>query len=442
MKQSPETSAFSAAAYEHNHELLLKAQSINPDTRTRNPGLDNLLRHAYIPTPNLIHGMPVIGPIPLSKEESVHFLSWVKGPLLHDQLSSVRKNGLAKLTTGLHHNQLWVVSQMTGIWQAHPHIPENAPPPEDLEEFVKIHYVNIGSESISEYACFVDLPVSKQDLERAQTVVKGIVSNLRVSADPLNGNIGRYFDAALRNFITELGDVNATSDDILNRVVKDGIIDYYGLWDMTRRIDFSHADRLWCIYDEDIAHITENCHVKVPQKQKTKYQAATMLTRLALKHYDAYEKGQGDKHRHQAIDIAGKLQDLRTKEEVKPSDIKEFETYRRDYAPTNQIIPWLRKLRQGVLALVYLAKTYAHEEQIGIPTDQAIREGLASEAHHCVSRVIAELPSVINAAGIKRGENVTALKELLEGVRERIDSRTFSESYMMEKGQHYLNTLR
>ena len=108
------TAEFSASSYEHCNNLRLRAQSRNPDIQ--NPALDNLLRHAYIPTPNFINGSwPVIGPIPLNENVSVQFLSWVKGPLLHDQLA-LTKNKPKKLISELQHKQLWVVSQMTGVW--------------------------------------------------------------------------------------------------------------------------------------------------------------------------------------------------------------------------------------------------------------------------------------------------------------------------------------
>lgn len=430
---------FSAASYEHCNNLLLTSQSRKPDLE--HPDLDDLIRHAYIPTPNLINGMPVIGPIPISKNISAHFLSWVKGPVLHHQLASTKnEKEVLGLISELQRQQLWAVSQMTGIWQAYPY-PSGLSPPANLEEIVKDHYSETAVGSLNQYISFAGLSLSPKRIDLLENIMKKITSKLIINPNPINGNVGRYFDSALRNFVSEVGNVNATAEDVLNRVLKNGAIDYYSLFDATRRIDFGSVGRLWSLYDEDVAHITENCNVSASEEQKTQYHAAVTLTRLALLHYKAFEQRQDTESLKKAIDLAKFIGSVRGGSSS-PNEIPEYADYCTTYDPNMEIVPWLRKFRQGVLALVYMSKLYAYEVETKVAAKQEDLNVLCTEVQHYLSRAIDDFPLVYNVALSQETSEIDDIQNLLNEVLHNVKAGKFSKEHMLKIGKEYLDAFR
>ena len=188
-----------------------------------------------------------------------------------------------------------------------------------------------------------------KELKSALNGIEDLLSVTSFSSGP-KGNIGRYSDSALRNWIWDR-DQKRTQIDF----VPDDAEELYNyIFSRIKRIDFSNWDRPWAAYEEDFTHINENLNVTVDDKQKLSNLATTTLTRRAL---DSYKK----KNLKEADSLARYVRDVRAGAD--PTEVPVFNDYLERFKNTITILPFYRKLRQAELSLQYLSKAKHKHEQ-------------------------------------------------------------------------------
>lgn len=438
-KLAPETARFSAETFQYLYkQRQIVEKQIFKQEVSKHPALEALVRHAFIPIPNPIdESTPVVGPIKLNDDAAALYLTWVRGPTLHDQLSGLGELAKSEGEVGeqFRDARLWTVSQMTGIWQALPpllsmNLTES---PQNLEQTLRDYYTTMLVGSLEGYATLLaGIQLTDVQKGKLEKTVAHIISQLPMSPE----NMGRYFDAALRNFIDEVGNLEGTHLDAFRLAVKNDRIDMSLLWNLTRRIDFSHvARRPYGVFEEDSSHITENWLVNATEQERQRYQAAIALSRKALTAFQAQDLDT-------AVDIAEAVEDVRTGK-VKPEDVSHWTAYRQRHNATIEVMPWVRKVRQGYLALVYGSKAVYNQETLGEDLSGVLKE-LLMEAEAYASRSLGELQRVISLFGIRRGselhEGMTIIGGVLAAAQEQAKSGNINAPNMMERGKLLLTT--
>jgi hypothetical protein len=439
-KLRPETAESAANAFWRLYYLSQEALNFRvPPEMKKNPNLEMFLRQAYVPTPDPIGGMPIIGPIPISDDVSVLFLSWVKGPTIHSQLeqfAELKSEQGAVMAGKFKDATLWTAARMVGVWQGTPQEDLGL----DLEasvEGIRDYYVKNLQETLVNYSNRLAVkPLKTKELKEVGKVTKAIGEKLTI--DP--GNIVPYFDAALRNFIFNVGVIEGGITDVYDRTVRGRNVDYSRLWEETVRIDLSHiAKRPYALAEEDRAHITINWLAGLSQRDTTRLDAATVLTRTGI---DAYHRGNTRK----ATEMAETLFALQNEKTTNPREIKEWVDYWDHYRTTITAMPWLRRLRQGSLALDYASKAVA--DQAAGSDDSSlsgvVADLIGGEAASYISSASSGFHDVINRLGLQKvpdlQRGIGIISNHLEEVAESARNKGINEEGMVVAGNKLLGS--
>jgi len=429
-----ETAQFAADTIQHLHErrILVTDQKL-PSEAEKNPSLATLIRKSYIPLPNPIdENMPCVGPIKLDERVYSLFSTWVKGPLLNDQLPDLNRFARKDPDLGARFKdrRLWIAAQMTAVWQAYPpqHLAKNKMP-RDIAYQLKGNYTDTIAQSLIHTAEVLGISLTETEREKLAKTAAAVVEPMPIDS----GNIGPYFDAALRNFIDEVGDPKGVLK-AFELTVKDGSINESLLYDLTRRIDFSHvAKRPFSLYEEDASHITENWLARLSKAERTRYQAEITLIRQSFALFDSGKISR-------AAEIAESLDALKNGTAT-PTDIDAWKAYYDTYSKTIETMPWIRKVRQGELALAYASKAIRNQEVFGDDLSGDIRQRMA-EARVYFLRSKQELPVILDVVDLKPSnvayEGIPILESLLDNAMYRTRKGEFDKEKMLANGEAML----
>lgn len=430
----------------------------------------------------------VSDPIQIDDKRSKFFLGFVPGPTVHSQLEAdMHIPKLSPEYKELHKLELMAISQMTGAYQALPYpVPANAKKPDwwhlrpDCVEIKESYRANV-KRTIRSLIKYTDLTFPKRHLNHALKLLDAVYLKIIVDDDLLMGNVGKYLDAALRNWIwniqsegedgsyhttqliidklsdnhpdavaldriqsweraeswfykvmDSIDDENCDISDI-SKLIADGpetnLVDdppmnYYLIWKYLRRIDFGSSHRLWAIYEEDLAHINENLFVFLSKEEKAVNHAIMTLTRIAIKAFNSTNMASNERSKL-TYEIGEQIRDIRLGK-ISPMDSPHFELYvlKNWYAIITVI--WGRKLRSTEVTLDYYHKALSSQEEE--EDISSILSARLNEASKLLSKTIEDLPLLLDGMDIEPHSRVyrdgaNALIDLLFDIQGSLDDK-------------------
>lgn len=401
-----------------------------PEEVKNHPSLENLLRRNYIPIPDAIVQMPVIGPIGLGhgydNKVSALFLSWIRGLTLHDLLPQLRNLEQKYGNQGKEFRDMaiWTPFQMIGVWQASSSVVGNETVRTGIHEMLRGQYEQM-LQSPLESAELLGLNITAQDKEGIAKTNRTLANLLEID----DRNVRPYFDAAARNFVVATGDADDPADSFYNKAVVGRSVDMGRLWDITRRVDFSHvAKRPYAIDAEDMSHLIINWQSGIGEREEVRYVPVAVLTRAAI---EAYNEGEVQ----QAAKLAEDLETLRTTHVMAGEARAVWVAYHDAHRHTIEAMPFIRTVRQAHLALHYAAKAIANESP-----DAAI-ETIKGEAASYFTAAASRLTHLQETLGSRNVvmEGIPQMLDLLLREADQAQSGSVSELKMKELGTALLN---
>jgi hypothetical protein len=455
IKTSPQAARLAVNAYEHLEALrnLATQQPLGKNVSN----LQKVLRQAYVPVPREIDSISgvAVGPIRLSRPEgepeaAVHFLRWVQGLTLEDLFVVAEQvtNGMKTRVNQLLNKELLAVAQMTGVWQARPYLPEGVGR-EGVAERVREEYLASVDKTVDDIVEFTSQNLSRRALGAAKKAFGSLIESMIIDDNPVSGNVWRYFDNNLRNYVVEVnrGDPLNFSDILNDRVDDHGDAYYPGIFAETKRIDLTNWSTLWGIESDDFAHIVMNPHVSKWMEQDrtatSKIYAMMVLTRKTIVFYDMSRRESRREEklrlRNQANKMAAELVGIYegASAESQPAFT---EHYKRNRGSAD-IAGMRRAARQACLEMVYYGKGL-HLDRDGGLLDGQVGQRRLWEATRYFEAAGALLSKAAEAAGLP--SNTKGIKEL-EGIlcnaHQRIASGRIDTKALETRGGQYLQTL-
>lgn len=427
-----DTAKETANAFWRLHQMREATEkAIFPEEVKNHPSLENLLRLNYVPIPDAISQMPVIGPIGLGQEYdnkvSALFLSWVRGPTLHDILPQLKdlEQKYANQGRDFRDMSLWTAFQMIGVGQASSHPPAGEATPSNIGERLRGDYEQMLHSSVVGSAELLGLNVRAETDEEIAITSKTLAGMLEIDGK----NIRHYFDAAARNFVVAVGETDDPVDSFYNKAVVGRQVDMGRLWDTTRRVDFSHvAKRPYALDVEDTSHLIINWQSGIGEGEEVRYVAAAVLTREAIEDYNRGEV-------QQAAKLAEDLETLRNTQVMTGEARAVWVAYYNAHRHTIEAMPFIRTVRQANLALQYAAKAVANENP-----DTAI-ETIKGEAASYFAAAASRLTLLKETLGSRNvgKEGIQRVLDLLVREADQAQSGRISETKMRELGTALLN---
>ncbi|MBI2145361.1 hypothetical protein HYU18_03505 [Candidatus Woesearchaeota archaeon] len=459
IRLSPETAQFTANTF---WALYAQQKRVpNGITEITNPTLESLVKHLYVPTPEPIGGMPVVGPIPGDETFSYQFLPgndqtpttfqlagtpgngavsyillpWVQGSTLQQLLPEL--NAFANTSSAgkeFKNTLIRVAARMTGVFHAAP--PPGMAMPQNPDRFLHDYYRTTLLASLTgANELLRGIELTEDQLGRLEKFIDALVETIPITNGKF-GNVGRYFDAVPNNFIIE-GGPNGGHMPAFIRSRRGDHTDEDTLYGKIRRIDFSHvAKRQWAVFEEDVADITENTHIKAQGEERARIHAYATLTRMAIQAYL-----EGDVRR--AAELADGYRAVAQGEKPQSVRAKQWRDYTDTFRKTVVAMPFFRKDRLGYLKIAYAAKAFALQEATGRDYRQE-RDDNLDDAGDYFQRSAAELPRVSRELGLEKSlvgiEGLPVMNDILHALANAARTHSINEGRMLEVGRRMLDT--